>query len=276
MEKAKRLEIRDTVLHQALNEPLIMGILNVTPDSFSDGGKFNTRHSALNWAQDMVRDGAGIIDIGGESTRPGATEVSEAEEISRVLGPIDTIAERNIAPISIDTYKAEVARRAAEAGAVIINDISGMRRDADMANVVADTGSIIVVTYNRGKMDENIDLLTDARAFFDSALDQAEHAGIPREHIWLDPGVGFSKSQQQNYEILNRLDVLDAYQRPILVGLSRKSFIGALLDRAVDARLAGTIAANVFALNKGASIFRVHDVKANADAIRLYSALMKV
>jgi len=267
-------EIRDALLNDVGQHPLIMGILNLTPDSFSDGGQYRATADAISRAQDMVAEGAHIIDIGGESTRPGAVAVSEAEEMRRTIGIVEQLAQDHVAPLSIDTYKSAVARQAIAAGAVIVNDISGMRRDPELASVVAETGSIVVVTYNRGETDPSINLVDDTRSFFDGAFDVARNVGIPREHVWLDPGVGFSKTQTQNFEILRRLDVLESYGCPILVGLSRKSFIGALLDVPVEDRLPGTIAANLFSLSKGARIFRVHDVKANADALNLQSALM--
>ena len=269
-----RSSIRDDLLDTAQSRTLLMGILNTTPDSFSDGGQFNTTDIAVSHAQAMIAEGADIIDIGGESTRPGATIVSAEEEISRTEHIIRNLFSMGSPPLSIDTYKASVARRACEAGCVIINDVWGMTRDEDMARTVADTGSIVVVTYNRGQAEDSINLVDDAHHFFDHAFDTAARAGIPREHIWLDPGVGFSKTLAQNFEILRRLDVLCDYERPILVGLSRKSFIGLTLDRAVDQRLPGTLAANLAAMHRGAGILRVHDIAAHRDALIMHDKLM--
>lgn len=261
------------MLHAATVRPLIMGILNVTPDSFSDGGKYNHASAAITHAQKMVAAGADILDIGGESTRPGADVVSPEEELFRVISIIEQLVEKALAPISIDTYKARIAQQAANSGAVLINDISGLTRDPDMARTVVQTESAVVITYNRGETANSINLIDDTRAFFDQAFEQAANAGIPKAHIWLDPGIGFAKTQLQNFEILRRLDVLQDYGCPVLVGLSRKSFIDFLLDRPLDARLPGTLAANLFALHKGAKIFRVHDVREHNDAIKLQTSL---
>lgn len=269
-----RAAIRDAMLHEAQKRPLIMGILNLTPDSFSDGGLYNTDAGALRQANTLIAEGADILDIGGESTRPGASIVSAKQELQRTIGAVTRLAASQPAPVSIDTYKAIVAREAAKAGAVLINDISGMLRDPDMADAVSSTESAVVITYNRGETSEALNIVDDARAFFDKAFSMAERAGIPKDHIWLDPGVGFSKTQEQNIEILKRLDVVCAYNRPVLVGLSRKSFIGHLLDQPLERRLPGTLAANLTALHKGARIFRVHDVGEHKDAISLQQTLM--
>lgn len=254
----------------------LMGILNVTPDSFSDGGQLANLEAVTTRAQSMRDAGADILDIGGESTRPGADPVSLREELRRTLGAVRHLSAHVNVPLSIDTYKAEVARQAAEAGAVLINDVWGMTRDPDMADVVASTGSAIVITYNRGAADETINLVDDARAFFDTAFARAEAANIPKEHIWLDPGVGFGKTLAQNFEILRRLDVLQEYGCCILVGLSRKSFIGLTLDRDIDERLPGTLAANLAAMHEGADIFRVHDIGAHRDALTVFNAIAEL
>ena len=266
-------DIRDAVLSRATREPLIMGVLNVTPDSFSDGGQTYDPQAALMRALEMTGEGADIIDVGGESTRPGAEFVSEAVELGRIESVISAVCEATNTPVSIDTYKAGVARAAASVGAVVINDVWGMTRDAGMASVVADTECALVVTYNRGTADEVINLIDDMRGFFDRALKTAADAGIPRDRLILDPGLGFAKTYEQNFLALGRLDVLQDYKLPILVGVSRKSFIGRLLNRTVDRRLAGTIAANLAALQSGATILRVHDVAAHRDAISVRSAI---
>lgn len=250
-----------------------MGILNVTPDSFSDGGQTYDPQAALMRALEMTDEGADIVDVGGESTRPGAELVSEAVELGRIERVISAVCEATNAPVSVDTYKAGVAHAAASAGAVIINDVWGMTRDARMASVVAETECALVVTYNRGAAAEAINLVDDMRDFFDRALKTAADAGIPRNHLILDPGLGFAKTYEQNFIALARLDVLQDYKLPILVGASRKSFIGRLLNRTVDQRLPGTLAANLAALRSGATILRVHDVGAHRDAITLHSAI---
>jgi dihydropteroate synthase len=266
-------ERRDEALARVRAEPVIMGILNVTPDSFSDGGRHTTLDAAEAQAMRMVAEGAGIIDIGGESTRPGAAPVSAAEELTRVLPVIRHLATRISAPISIDTVKASVARAAVEAGAVIINDVTGMTGDPDMAAAVGDTGATIVITYHRGQVDEAVDAIADMRAFFDRAFETAARMGILKERIWLDPGVGFAKTPQQNLDVIAGLGTLAAYGCPVLVGLSRKSFIGHVTGRAVDDRLAGTLTAHLMALQRGARVLRVHDVAEHTDLLRLYKAI---
>lgn len=269
----RRMSIRDTLLSRAKREPIIMGILNVTPDSFSDGGQYLEPQQAVHRALEMRTEGADILDIGGESTRPGSIPVSMPDELARVGSVIAAVCDACDTPVSIDTYKAAVARAAAKAGAVLINDVWGMTRDRDMAQAVSETECAVVVTYNRGQIDATITLVDDMRAFFDRSLEIADAAGIPRDHIILDPGLGFSKTYEQNFEALARLDTLKDYGLPVLVGVSRKSFIGRLLNRTVDNRLAGTIAANLAALQAGASIIRVHDVAAHHDALALLDAI---
>ncbi|MFN3609383.1 MAG: dihydropteroate synthase [Hyphomonas sp.] len=264
---------RDRALARVRAEPVIMGILNVTPDSFSDGGRHTTLEAAEAQTLRMLAEGAGIIDIGGESTRPGAAPVSAAEELTRVLPVIRHLATRIGAPISIDTVKASVARAAVEAGAVIINDVTGMTGDPDMAATVAETGAAIVITYHRGQVDEAVDAIADMRAFFDRAFETVARVGILKERIWLDPGVGFAKTPQQNLDVIAGLGTLAAYGCPVLVGLSRKSFIGHVTGRAVNDRLAGTLTAHLMALQRGARVLRVHDVAEHTDLLRLYQAI---
>ena len=264
---------RDSALARVREEPVIMGILNVTPDSFSDGGRHTTLQAAEAQALRMLADGAGIIDIGGESTRPGATPVSADEECARVLPVIKHLAARIEAPISIDTVKASVARAAVEAGAVIINDVTGMTGDPDMAAAVAETGAGIVITYHRGEADAGIDAVADMCAFFDRSFETAARLGIGNERIWLDPGVGFAKTPRQNLEVIAGLEMLARYGCPVLVGLSRKSFIGHVTGRAVNDRLAGTLTAHLMALQRGARILRVHDVAEHTDMLRLFQAI---
>lgn len=261
------------MLHTAEKETLLMGILNTTPDSFSDGGEFVTTDRALEQAETLFADGADIIDIGGESTRPGAVPVSEEDERMRTLELVSILFDRGVGPISIDTYKAAIARDAAAAGAVLINDVWGMTRDDNMAATVAATQSAVVITYNRGEADPTVDIIDDMHQFFQRAFETARSVGIPNEHIWLDPGVGFSKTLEQNFEVLRRLDVVQSFDRPVLVGLSRKSIIGLTLDQPVDQRLAGTLGAHLAALQRGARILRVHDVREHADAIKMFNLI---
>ena len=265
----KRTIIRDELISLNRQTPMLMGVLNVTPDSFSDGGLYEQRTDALARAKAMVKEGASILDIGGESTRPGSTPVSEAVELCRTQQIMLDLYQASPIPLSIDTYKANVAAQNAAAGAIIINDISGMTYDPNMAEVVAQSGSIIVVTYNRGETREDINLVDDMRAFFDLAYARADYAGVPKAHIWLDPGIGFAKTVAQNFQSLRRLDVICDYGSPVLVGVSRKSFIGKTLNNEVDERLPASLAAGLFALQNGANALRVHDVRAHADAIKI-------
>ncbi len=271
--RAKRATLRDDILAKARDRVLLMGILNVTPDSFSDGGRFVDPRAALRQAEALDAEGADIIDVGGESTRPGAAEVSAEDEMARVLAVIPGLCASYSRIVSIDTYKASVAIAAAEAGAVIINDVWGMTRDTGMAQAVAETASAIVVTYNRGTVQADINIADDMRDFFANAFSMAAAAGIPREHVILDPGVGFGKTYEQNFTVLARLDVLMDFDVPVLVGVSRKSFIGRLLDREVDGRLIGTLAAGLASVQRGARILRVHDVGAHADALKMLKAI---
>jgi dihydropteroate synthase len=253
---------------------LVMGILNLTPDSFSDGGQFNAPANALERARALVADGADILDIGGESTRPGATEVSPEEEMGRVLPVLTEIARAIQVPISIDTYKASTARAALEAGARIVNDVWGLQRDPEIADVVAQFDVPVVVMHNRREVDTSLDIIDEMRGFFDKTLDIARRAGIPDRHIILDPGIGFGKSRAQNLAALGRLDELKAFGFPVLIGTSRKSLIGSVVDRPPQERLAGTIASNVLAVAAGADIVRVHDVREHVDACRVTRAIL--
>jgi len=276
MNRTDRDGIRDELLHRLSGgRVLVMGILNVTPDSFSDGGQHDRLADAISHAEQMRLEGADIIDVGGESTRPGADEVSAEDEWRRVSGPIASLAASGQLPLSIDTYKASVARRAVEAGAVIVNDVWGMTRDPAMADVVASTGALVVVAYNRGQADEGIDVRADMAAFFEARFGQAAAAGIPREHILLDPGVGFAKTYEQNFGVLAHLDVLCETGCPVLVGVSRKSFIGRLTGHKVEDRLVGTLAAGLDSVHRGARILRVHDVAAHREALDMWEAIGK-
>ena len=253
----------------------LMGILNVTPDSFSDGGRFDALPAALAQARRMLTEGADIIDIGGESTRPGAAEVTASDELARVLPAIAALRADGItAPISIDTYKAEVADRAVAAGATIINDVYGLQRQPEVAAVAAQHGLPLVVMHWDKARDTSRDVMAELARYFDVTLAIADKAGVARQNIVLDPGFGFAKLLRDNYEILRRLPELVALGFPVLVGTSRKSMIGKLLDVPADERLAGTVATSVLGYTAGAHIFRVHDIRPNRDALRVAEAAL--
>jgi dihydropteroate synthase len=220
----------------------------------------------------MVADGAAIVDVGGESTRPGHVPVPEDEELRRVVPALEALAELD-APISIDTSKAAVARKAARRGASVINDVWGLQRDPGMADAVAETSSAVIVMHNRDAADPAIDILDDVERFFERSLNLAARAGVPFGRILLDPGVGFGKTRQQNHACIWNLDRFRCLGAPILVGLSRKSFIGGIIDAEVDRRLPGTLAADTIALMRGASVLRVHDVVENRAALAVFMAL---
>jgi len=262
----------------SLDRPLVMGILNVTPDSFSDGGIVVTVDDAVRRAEQMIADGADIIDIGGESTRPGSAQVSVEEEIERIGPVISEIAKRFDTPISIDTSKSRVAAYAVDAGAEIINDISGFRFDPDVAQVAAESLAGVVLMHSRGSFATMhsqppvADIFADVFAVFQTAVAEAKLAGIADESIVLDVGIGFGKTFEQNLELLAKLDsIVDAFKPyPVLVGTSRKSFIGKILgDAPPSERLGGSLATALFALSQGASIVRVHDVKETVSAVRV-------
>jgi dihydropteroate synthase len=254
--------------------PLIMGIVNVTPDSFSDGGRFQSLDAARAQAQKLADGGADILDIGAESTRPGHTPVPADEEWRRlepVLGPL--VAEFAL-PFSIDTYKAEIARRALALGANVVNDVWGLQRDPEMAATVAEAGAGIVIMHNRETVDREIDIVEDMLRFFERSLALADHAGISRGHTLIDPGVGFGKSRAQNLAALKATGRLRAaFGLPVLIGVSRKRMFGELLGAGVDDRLIGTLAANLSALARGASVFRVHDAAEHRAAFTVFEAI---
>ncbi|MGA9137751.1 MAG: dihydropteroate synthase [Methylovirgula sp.] len=251
-----------------------MGILNVTPDSFSDGGKFQTREAALAQARKLTFEGADIIDLGAESTRPGHVPVAQEVELARLDPLLADVVGATERPVSIDTYKATVARRALEQGAVVVNDVWGLQRDPAMADTVAEAKAIVVIMHNRDSVDPELDIIADMRRFFDRSLTLADHAGIPRRHIILDPGIGFGKTKDQNLAALRGLDGFVAfYGLPLLVGVSRKSLFGPILGAGVDGRLIGTLATNLIAAAHGASIFRVHDAAEHVAAFKVYDAI---
>ncbi|HZD90484.1 MAG TPA: dihydropteroate synthase [Pseudolabrys sp.] len=265
---------RDALLAQIGSGPVLMGILNVTPDSFSDGGRFSATDAALAHARQMTADGAAIVDIGAESTRPGATPVSEAEELARLEPVLAVLADALAVPISVDTTKAAVARRAAALGAVMINDVWGLQQDPAMADAVAEAETALVISHNRTTLDDAIDIVADMQRFFDHSLKLARRAGIPPGRLILDPGIGFAKSSRQNRAALTHLDTIRTYGLPILVGVSRKRFLGSLTGDGVEATPVGTVAAAIAAVADGAAIIRAHDVAAHAAAFRVWQALI--
>ena len=269
----RRAARRDAFLAKVAARPTLMGILNVTPDSFSDGGRFETVEAALARARALVAEGADIIDVGGESTRPGFTPVDAAEELARVVPVLAAIEAHLDAPVSVDTTKAIVARAALDAGAVLVNDVWGLQGDSAMADTVAEAEAALVAMHNRSETDEDLDIVADIARFFERSLDLADRAGIPRARILLDPGIGFGKSARQNVEAIAALPRFLEYGLPILVGLSRKSFLGSLLDVGVHGRLIGTIAANLAAATGGARVFRVHDAAEHAAAFRVFETI---
>jgi dihydropteroate synthase len=244
---------------------LVMGILNVTPDSFYDGGRYASRDRAIERALRMASDGADILDVGGESTRPGALPISAAEEADRVLPVIEAISKRSRAVVSVDTTKAEVARQALAAGATMVNDVSALRFDEAMGETVAAAGAFVILMHMQGApatMQEDPsygDVVEEVRAFLAERIRTAQAAGIPTEKVLIDPGIGFGKRLEHNLDLLRNLGRLSELGRPIVCGLSRKSFLGALLDLPAEERLEGTIAANAVAIANGADVIRVHD-----------------
>jgi dihydropteroate synthase len=271
---------RERRLPEALggSDWLIMGILNVTPDSFHDGGRYVDPGVALARAEAMVAAGAGIIDIGGESTRPGSGSVSEKEELQRVLPVIEAVTGLGVT-VSIDTAKAAVAREALKLGATMINDVTALRGDRKMAALAAEHGCPLCLMHMQGtpadmqKKPHYTDVVGEIITFFRDRIDQALSAGIARDAIILDPGIGFGKALEHNLEIINRLDGFLSLGCPLMIGTSRKSFVGAVLGREEsEQRLAGTIATTVMAYERGAQIFRVHDVRENHDALLVAQA----
>jgi dihydropteroate synthase len=260
--------------------PLLMGILNVTPDSFSDGGRFSDPDAAVAQALALVADGADIIDVGGESTRPGAVPVNEAEEFRRVVPVIERIATQSPVLISIDTTKSAVARAAIAAGAQIVNDISGLTFDPAMPRLCADTGVGVVCMHIRGTpqtMQDDPrydDVVNEVREFLSRRLTSLEQQGIPRERVVLDPGIGFGKTAGHNVEILSHIARFRDLGRPVCIGHSRKRFLKRLLNREVDERLFATVGVSVAVALQGAEIIRVHDVAATRDAILACRAIL--
>jgi dihydropteroate synthase len=258
----------------AMRRPVVMGILNVTPDSFSDGGAFISPDAAVAHAGQMVTDGADIIDIGAESSRPYGNAIAvSAEEERRRLEIVLPAAVRMGRPVSIDTMKAAVAAWALDRGAAIVNDVWGLQRDPDMAGVVARHRVPVIVMHNRDAADPQIDIMTDIAAFFERSLAIAARAGIRRDAIVLDPGIGFGKTPEQSMTAIARLDRFKTFGLPLLVGASRKRFINAVAPAPPDRRLGGSIAAHILAVERGAAFIRTHDVVATAQALRTAAAI---
>jgi len=260
----------------------VMGILNVTPDSFSDGGQFAEQGSALDHARKMVSQGADIIDVGGESTRPGAKPLSEEDELGRILPIIERLSTEITVPVSVDTYKSSVAKKALAAGASIINDISGLRFSPDMARVAADHGAAVVIMHIKGTPrdmqvnPEYRDVIAEIIAYLDESAGIALSAGIPRDRIMIDPGIGFGKTLEHNLTILQRLDELRSLGFPIVLGTSRKRFIGTVLDTAEPKdRVEGSAATVALGIRHGASIVRVHDVAYMTKVARMTDAVVR-
>lgn len=251
-----------------------MGVLNMTPDSFSDGGQFNETGRAIARARQMIAEGADLIDIGAESTRPygGQQSVSEDEEMDRLRPVLKAVADLGV-PVSIDSMKARVARFAIDNGAAIINDVWGLQRDADMARIAADHNVPVIAMHNRDKADPQIDIMQDIASSFARTLEIAERAGIGRENIVLDPGIGFGKTPEQSLTALARLSELHSFGCPLLVGASRKRFIGSVVPSEPAERIGGSLAAHLLAARDGAAIVRVHDVAATVQALRVAAAI---
>jgi dihydropteroate synthase len=258
----------------ALGRPIVMGVLNITPDSFSDGGRFFDPSTALEQARRLVAEGADILDIGAESTRPygGAIAVPIEEEMRR-LAPVLPGAVSLGVPVSIDTMKAGVAAQAVEAGAAIVNDVWGLQRDRELARVVAEHGVPVIIMHNREAADPALDIMVEIAAFFARSLEIAAGAGIARESIVLDPGIGFGKTPEQSLTAIARLGELKSFGLPLLVGASRKRFIDKVSPAPPDRRLGGSIAAHLLAIANGAAIIRTHDVAETLQALRVDAAV---
>ena len=271
LEKYKVLTIDGHKLDFA-KKTFVMGILNVTPDSFSDGGKYNSVDNAVKHALEMVADGADIIDIGGESTRPGHTPISAEEELKRIIPAIKAIRSEVDVLISVDTFKSEVARAAIEAGAHIINDIWGAQYDPEIARVAAEFNVPIILMHNRKDEVYSNNFWADAKSDLEKSIQIVREAGVKDEYIWLDPGIGFAKSHEQNIEMMKALPQLVDMGYPVLLATSRKRMIGTVLDLPVEERLEGTGATCCYGVGKGCHIVRVHDVKPIARMMKMMDA----
>lgn len=256
------------------NHTYVMGILNVTPDSFSDGGKFNEMDKALFHVEEMLKEGMDILDIGGESTRPGYTLLSDEEEMERVIPVISAVKERFDVPVSLDTYKSKVAEEGIKAGIDLVNDIWGLKYDKDMAGIIAQADLPCCLMHNRNHTDYGC-FMEDVAADLSETVRIAGKAGIKDERIILDPGVGFGKTYEHNLEIINHLEELKLFGYPILLGTSRKSVIGLTLDLPAEERVEGTLVTTVIGVLKGCGFVRVHDIKENVRAIKMAEAIKR-
>ena len=255
-------------------KPKLVGIVNVTDDSFFDGGRFGSHEAAIAQGLKLIEEGAAMIDIGGQSTRPGFAEISVEEEISRVVPVIAALAAKTAVPLSIDTYKPAVARAALAAGAHVLNDIHGFQGDPALPAVAAETGCAVILMHNDASFKTvHVDPIASLLAFFDRSLATAARAGVAREMIVLDPGIGFGKTQEQNLELLARLGELRVFGLPLLLGASRKSVIGNILALPPEERLEGTLATTALAVAQGVEFIRVHDVRANLRAAQVAAAI---
>ncbi|CUX43103.1 dihydropteroate synthase [Clostridium sp. C105KSO13] len=256
------------------NHTYVMGILNVTPDSFSDGGRYNHIDGALNHAEEMIEEGVDILDLGGESTRPGHTKIPDEEEIERIMPVLERLKKEFDVPVSVDTYKSKVAKAAVLAGADLINDIWGLKYDDKMAGVIAKSRAACCLMHNRKKAEYN-NFLQEVLEDLQVSLDIARRTGIERDKIILDPGVGFGKTYEMNLEIMKELSCLKELGYPLLLGASRKGVIGLTLDLPVDQRCEGTLVTTVLGSLSGCAFVRVHDVKENKRAIQMTQAIMR-
>lgn len=274
-----RVTLRGGVLSLA-ERVHVMGILNVTPDSFSDGGRYVDADAACAHAMAMIEQGADLLDIGAESSKPGAVAIDEEEERRRLLPIVRELCRRTTIPLSIDTTKAAIAEEALDAGAALINDISALRFDPRMASVVARSGAGVILMHMQGtpvtmqRTASYTYVVEDVRAFLAARLEVAQQAGIPRDRILLDPGIGFGKNCEHNVTLLNHLGAFQTLGRPIVVGVSRKAFLGKILGRTIDERLMGTAGAVAIAIMKGARVVRVHDVAPIRDVVKIVEAIM--
>jgi dihydropteroate synthase len=278
--KGYLLEIGQRVLNLSSRTHL-MGVLNVTPDSFSDGGRFFKLEEAIKQGLKLAEEGADIIDVGGESTRPGSEPVTIEEELRRVIPVIEELTKRIKMPISIDTYKSRVAKEALDSGASMVNDISGSRSDPEMKKVIAEYDVPVVLMHIKGtpkNMQESPkyeNLLEDVKSYLNQSISIAEEAGIGEDKIIIDPGIGFGKTLEDNLKILKNLNEFTELDRPLMIGVSRKSFIGKILDLPTDERLEGSLASMAVAIMNGANILRVHDVKESKRVAKLVDAILK-
>jgi len=269
-----RWHCRDRVLQTGV-VPLVMGIVNVTPDSFCDGGRYLDPGAAIEHGLRLVADGAAILDVGGESTRPGADPVPEAEEIERVVRVVEELARRSGVAVSVDTTKAGVARHAIEAGAAIINDVTALTGDPDMVRVAAETGAGVILMHMQGtprtmqRDPSYLDVVADVREYLAARMEDVKSRGVTVEALAIDPGIGFGKTVEHNVRLLGGLSALTSLGRPVVVGLSRKSFLGKLTGREAPERLPATLAASAFCAWQGAHVLRAHDVRETVDALRV-------